>query len=97
MGHGMLERDRDLYELWAECENDWQTQGYPSMHAMLVEQLFFPPESYDDTWAEKIMEVWRYVVSQPCTCTEPAVDQYDPCPRCRVLNRKFDEYDGRGR
>lgn len=68
-----------------------------SVHAALIDYCFCPGESYDDAWAEKLWDVYLYIEGQPCLCTEPAVDQYDACPRCRLLNREFDQYVGHGR
>jgi hypothetical protein len=79
---------------WIEGAED---QGFPNEHAALVEYCFAPPESYDDAWLNKLWEVYEYVEGQPCVCTEPAVDQYNACPRCRLLNREFDKYVGHGR
>jgi len=78
---------------WAEGA----AEDHGSVHAALVDWCFPPGESYDDAWLNKIWEVYEYIEGQPCLCTEPAVDQYDACPRCRLLNREFDEYVGHGR
>jgi hypothetical protein len=91
-----VKQEPDFYEALSWI-NGAEKDGYPSEHAALVEYCFAPPESYDDTWLAKIWDLYLYVLGQPCVCTEPAVDLWDPCPRCRLLNRKFDEYDGRGR
>jgi hypothetical protein len=95
------DRDQQVGEKWTFEESVAHAEAiaddFGSVHAALIEVCFAPPESYDDAWLEKIWEVFQYVESRPCTCTEPAVDLERPCPRCRVLNRKFDEYDGAGR
>lgn len=77
---------------WAEAARD-----YPSVHAAAIDYLFAPGESYDDTFLEKLYEVYEFVERLPCSCTTKIIDEYDGCERCLLLNRQLDVYVGRGR
>lgn len=81
---------------WAEkCAED-----YGNEHAALVDYLFAPPESYDDAWLERLLDVAEFVERQPCRCTgDDEVPEYDEsqCERCYVLNRYHDKPLGAGR
>lgn len=83
--------DRHRAIEWAE-EN---AEDHGSVHAALVDYLFCPPEAYEDPWLDRLLDIHKFVVAQPCNC--PWGDEGARCMRCELLNRRHDVYVGAGR
>lgn len=66
-------------------------EGHLDDFEELVTERFNPPDDDSHSAYTVIEQVAAYVEAQPCTCTPEQIEDWDACPRCRVLGRRGDE------
>lgn len=88
----IADQERAIARLRAEVE---LLEQHDREFDELVSERFNPPDDDSSTAYSVIEGVAAFIEGLPCACTPAQIEDWDACPRCRVLGRIGDAHVAR--